>query len=380
MTAPDDPETIDVRPGERLELDRLEPWLRAHLEGAEGPLEIRQFGGGHANLTYLLRFGAAEFVLRRPPHGTIAPSAHDMAREHRVLSRLWRAYPLAPRGFIHCADPAVIGAEFHVLERRRGIVIREANAERALAGPETCRRVGSAIVDSLADLHRVHPEDVGLGDLGRPEGFIERQLEGWDRRWEAARDDAAPALGALIAWLRTERPESRVHALVHNDFKLDNMLFAKDDPGRAVAVLDWDMCTRGDPLADLGTLLNYWNERDDPDGWRTATSMPSDRPGFPGRRAACERYLARTGFDGAALTWYWCFATFRTAVILQQIYIRWLRGETADARFASFGARVRALADKAEAIAGQIVPQARLEQHPIGWNRQGRSTDGVKLL
>lgn len=360
MATADDPETIDVRPDERLDLTRLEPWLRAHLEGAEGPLAVRQFGGGHANLTYLLRFGGREFVLRRPPHGTIAPSAHDMAREHRVLARLWRAYPLAPRSFVHCADRTIIGAEFHVMERRHGVVVREANADRLLADPETCARVGAMIVDILADLHKVPPADVDLADLGRPQGFIERQLEGWERRWQAAKDDAAPNLGALIAWLRAERPAGAVHALVHNDFKLDNVLVATDDPGVATAVLDWDMCTQGDPLADLGTLLNYWNEGDDPEGWGTATAMPSDRPGFPTRRAAVERYLARTGFDGARVDWYWCFATFRTAVILQQIYIRWLRGETADARFASFGQRVASLAAKAEAIAGATLPKARL--------------------
>ena len=308
-----DPETIDVRPDERLDLERLEPWLRARLEGASGPLAVRQFGGGHANLTYLLAFGATEYVLRRPPHGTIAPSAHDMAREHRVLARLWRAYPLAPRSFVHCADMSILGAEFHVLERRLGVVVREANADRLLADPAACGRVGAMIVDILADLHKVAPATVGLADLGRPEGFLERQLEGWERRWRAANDDAVPELGPLIAWLGANRPANPVHALVHNDFKLDNVLVAADNPGRASAVLDWDMCTQGDPLADLGTLLNYWNERDDPEGWGTATAMPSDRLGFPTRRAAVERYLARTGFEGAGVDWYWCFATLRTA-------------------------------------------------------------------
>lgn len=356
----DDPETIEVRADERLDLARLEPWLRANLGDADGALAVRQFGGGHANLTYLLRFGDREYVLRRPPHGTIAPSAHDMAREHRVLSRLWRAYPLAPRSFVLCQDAAIIGAPFHVMERRHGVVVREANADRYLTDPDTCGRVGAMVIDALADLHTVRPDDVGLGDLGRPQGFIERQLAGWETRWQAARDDGAPDLSPLIAWLSGARPINPVHALVHNDYKLDNILVAADDPVRAVAVLDWDMCTRGDPLADIGTLLNYWKEIGDPEDWGTATALPSDRPGFPGRRAAVERYLARTGFDGRAIEWYWCFSTFRTAVILQQIYIRWLKGETQDARFGSFGWRVRALASKAEAIAGRAVPQARL--------------------
>ncbi|MEX2650106.1 MAG: phosphotransferase family protein [Alphaproteobacteria bacterium] len=355
----DDPETIDVRPGEGLDLARLEPWLRANLEGAEGPLMVRQFGGGHANLTYLLRFGAREFVLRRPPYGTLAPSAHDMAREHRVLARLWRAYPLAPQSFVHATDTSIIGAEFHVLDRRHGFVIR-GEASRVLDDPAIAARVGAMLVDCLADFHSVRPDDVGLGDLGRPEGFMARQIEGWTRRWAAARDDAAPDADALIRWLGAGRPPTRSHTLVHNDYKLDNVLVAGDDPGRAVAVLDWDMCTRGDPLSDVGTLLNYWNDLRDPEDWKTATSMRSDRPGFPRRREAVERYVARTGFDGTSMTWYWAFATFRTAVILQQIYIRWLRGETRDERFASFGDRVRALMRKAEAIAEAAVPQARL--------------------
>jgi aminoglycoside phosphotransferase (APT) family kinase protein len=357
---PDDPETIDVRSDETLDLSRLEPWLRAHLPGATGTLTVRQFGGGHANLTYLLRFGFTEYVLRRPPHGTIAPSAHDMAREHRVLAQLWRDFPLAPRSFVHCTDPSVIGAEFHVMERRHGIVVREANADRYLTDPTVCGRVGAMLVDVLADFHKVPPDAVGLGDLGRPEGFIERQLAGWEKRWQAARDDDAPDVASLIAWLGSTRPDNPVHTLVHNDYKLDNMLVDAADPGRAVAVLDWDMCTRGDPFADMGTLMNYWKEMGDPDDWGTATALPSDRPGFPSRRAAVERYLARTGFGGRTIGWYWCFATFRTAVILQQIYIRWLKGETQDARFGTFGQRVRALVRKAETIAEGTMPQARL--------------------
>jgi len=346
-----DPETIEVRPDETLDLARLEPWLREHLEGAEGPLSVRQFGGGHANLTYLLDFGGRELVLRRPPLGPVAPSAHDMAREHRVLSRLWRAFPLAPRSYLLCTDPAILGVDFHVLERRRGFVIRAANADVVEGKPELARRIGRMIVDVLADLHNVKPETVGLGDLGRPEGFVARQVEGWTKRWHAALDEAAPDASDVVAWIEGDIPDSPQVSLIHNDFKLDNIMVANDDPARAVAVLDWDMCTRGDPLMDLGTLLNYWADAEDPESWRRAAFMPTDKPGFPKRREIAARYGTRTGFDLSRLAWYQVFGAFKIAVILQQIYIRYLRGQTRDERFATMGERVRALVDKARRMA-----------------------------
>jgi len=345
-----DPETIDVRADETLDLRRLEPWLRENLEGAEGPLSVRQFGGGHANLTYLLSFGENEFVLRRPPLGPVAPSAHDMKREHRVLKDLWRAYALAPRSFVLCTDPQILGVDFHVLERRDGFVIRAGNTAVIDNDPELCRRIGAMIVESLADLHRVDPDSVGLGELGRPEGFVARQVEGWTKRWRAALDDDAPDASDLIAWIETDIPQSPQVSLVHNDFKLDNIMVDRDDPARAVAVLDWDMCTRGDPLLDLANLLNYWAEAGDSEIQRQAAWMPTDRPGFPSRAEIVRSYGERTGFDVSRLTWYEVFGAFKVAVIIQQIYIRYLRGQTRDARFANMGERVRALIEKAKGL------------------------------
>jgi len=343
-----DPETMEVRPDETLDTRRLEPWLREHLDGASGPLSVRQFGGGHANLTYLLAFGAREYVLRRPPLGPVAPSAHDMVREHRVLSRLWRRFPLAPRSYLLCQDPAILGVDFHVLERKEGFVIRTGNADAVLDGkPELCGRIGDMIVDVLADLHNVRPGDVELDDLGRPDGFAARQADGWVKRWHAALDENAPDASDVIGWFMRDIPQSPQVSLIHNDFKLDNVMVAWDDPARAVAVLDWDMCTRGDPLMDLGTLLNYWADADDPESWRAAAFMPTDRPGFPTRAGIARRYGERTGFDMSRLAWYQVFGAFKIAVILQQIYIRYLRGQTRDERFAVMGERVTALIDKA---------------------------------
>ncbi|MFQ6018406.1 MAG: phosphotransferase family protein, partial [Kiloniellaceae bacterium] len=221
---PDDPELIDVRADERLDLARLDPFLRDRLPNAAGPLRMRQFGGGHANLTYLLRFREAEYVLRRPPLGPVAPTSHDMKREHRVLANLWRVFPLAPRSYLLCDDPTIIGADFHVMERRHGIVIRRDLPARFEGNPALNRRIGEMIVDVLARLHAADPEAADLGDLGRPEGFVERQLQGWAKRWHAAKDRDLPRVDEIAAWLERNLPTAQATALLHNDFKLDNMM------------------------------------------------------------------------------------------------------------------------------------------------------------
>jgi len=349
----DDPELIDVRADERLDLARLEPWLRRHLPGAEGRLRVRQFGGGHANLSYLLRFGDREFVLRRPPLGPIAPSSHDMAREHRVLKAIPDAFPLAPRSYVLCEDPGIIGAQFHVMERRPGIVIRTELPAEFLGRPALNRAIGEMLTDVLADLHRVDPAAVGLADLGRPEGFVRRQLEGWTRRWHAAKDRELDSIDRVIAWLSASPPDSPTVTLLHNDYKLDNMIVDAADPSRPTAVLDWDMCTRGDPLMDLGYLLNFWVEADDDPSWFEAAAMPTWHPGFPTRGQAIARYGERTGFDLERVRWYQVFGTYKLAVVLQQIYIRFVRGQTQDDRFAEFDRRVAALADKALVLTGE---------------------------
>ena len=349
-------ELIDERPDERLDTSRLEPWLRAHLPGADGELSVQQFFGGKANLTYLLGFGETEFVLRRPPLGAIPPGAHDMAREHRVLSRLWRRYPLAPRSLLLCEDASVIGAVFIVEERRHGFVIRDDIPAEFAGRPALNQRIGEALIDAVADLHRVPPAEVGLGDLGRPEGYVERQLAGWVKRWQAAQggeeaERSAALWAPVLDWLGAHVPASGAAALLHNDYRLDNCLLDSADPGRIVAVLDWDMCTQGDPLADLGYVLNYWVEPDDPPEWREIAAMPTWREGFPSRADAIQRYAARTGFDVGAVGWHQVFAAFKLAVIIQQIYIRFVRRQTQDQRFRYYYRRVLGLAEKARELA-----------------------------
>ena len=350
-------ELIDERPDERLDTSRLEPYLRARLEGVEGPLAVRQFAGGKANLTYLLRFGAREFVLRRPPLGPIPPGAHDMRREHRVLSVLHQRYPPAPRSLLLCEDESIIGAVFIIEERRHGFVIRDDIPPEFAGRSALNRRIGEALVDTLADLHLVPPGEIGLDDLGRPEGYLERQLAGWIRRWRAAQggeeaERAEAAMAPVLDWLACHLPGSGGAALLHNDYRLDNCLLDTDDPGHIRAVLDWDMCTQGDPLADLGYLLNYWVEPGDDPAWREIAAMPTWREGFPSRADAIGRYAARTGFAVAAISWHQVFAAFKLAVIIQQIYIRYVRGQTQDQRFRFYWRRVLGLAAKARLLAG----------------------------
>ncbi len=348
----DDPELIVPRVDEQLDLARLEPWLREHLEGAQGPLAVAQFRGGRANLTYLLRFGEREYVLRRPPLGPIPAGAHDMGREHRVLSRLWRHFPLAPRCYLHCDDSALIGAEFQVMERREGQVIRREIPPAYAADPACLAGIADMLVDVLVALHRVDRVACDLADLGHPEGFVERQLEGWAKRWYAAAHEDNPQMDRLVQWLRAHRPDTRHVALLHNDFKLDNLLLDHDDPTRPVAILDWDMCTSGDPLMDLGYLLNQWVEPGDPPDWIAMTSLPSHTPDFPGRDHAVARYAAATGIDVSQVDWYYAFAAMKFAAVVQQIFIRYHRGQTRDRRFAAYDDRGKVYIRKGLAVAG----------------------------
>lgn len=342
-------ELIDIRPDERLDAGRLEPWLRAHLPATPGTLTISQFGGGHANLTYLVRFGDREYVLRRPPLGPVAPTAHDMRREHRVLASLGACYPLAPTSYALCDDPAVIGADFHVMERRRGFVIRRELPPDVAADPVLARRLGEMLADSLAALHRVDPRAVGLDDLGRPDGYVARQLAGWTARW-AATGRELPAIDRIAAWLRAGLPPQQAATLVHNDYQIENILVDAADPATAVAVLDWDMCTRGDPLMDLGYLLNCWTDPDDDPAWRGLSPAPGCAPGLPTRRELVERYARSAGFDVDHAHWYHVFGVFKLAVVLEQIHVRFRRGQTRDARFATLGERVEGLAAKGLAL------------------------------
>ena len=352
-------DTAPVRPGEDLDWPRIETWLRAELPELAGAFSVLQFPNGSANLTYQVRFGDTALVLRRPPFGRIAPGAHDMGREYRVLSRLWEAYPRAPRALLLCTDHAVAGADFLLVEYRSGVVVWDAVPASMADVPDAGRRIGLAVIDALADLHRVEPQAVGLGDLGRPDGFLERQVRGWRKRWDlAATDGGAAAAATLGERLAATMPRSGPHAVLHNDFKIDNCQFGPGDPDRVTSVFDWDMATLGDPLVDLGTLLNYWPDTEFGDAGALA-SLGLSSLGLPPRDELVERYATRSGVDAAAVDWYEAYGCFKTAVILQQLYARYLRGETTDERMASRGDHIAVLAERGLTRLGVTTRPAR---------------------
>jgi aminoglycoside phosphotransferase (APT) family kinase protein len=346
-------DTRAVRDSEQLDWPSVEAWLRAHLGdvGVTGldltqPFAVEQFPGGHSNLTYLVRFGETELVLRRPPLGPVAPTAHDMAREFRWLSAIHPVYPLAPRAYALCDDRSLIGSIFYAMERRRGIVVR--HEEPAVIGdrPEVRRAVSAALVDALVDLHAVDLVSAGLLHLGKPAGFVERQVRGWTERWERSKTSEIAEMDRLAHWLMSELPPSPERpAIVHGDFKLDNLMLDATHPERIVAVLDWEMSALGDPLVDLGILLAYWVSIAPAEG--DALTTVTSRPGWFTRDELIDRYQARSGRDLSTLRYFEVFALFKIAVVIQQIYHRFAVGQTDDPRFARFGDRVLALSRQA---------------------------------
>ena len=341
-------DTRAVRPGEELDAERLGAFLADKgLCPAGTPLEISQFPSGHSNLTYEVRAGAEAWVLRRPPFGTQVATAHDMGRELRVLSHLAPVYPRAPRPVAFCDDPAVLGARFYLMERRRGVILRkEVPASLGLDAP-TARRLCESFVDALAELHAIDYAAVGLGELGNPTGYVERQVSGWSKRYRDAATDDIPAVEAAASWLAAHIPQSGAPALIHNDFKFDNMMLDPGDLARITTLLDWEMSTIGDPLMDLGTALCYWVEAGDAQAVRMFAFGPTMREGMMTRRELAERYAAKTGRDLGNIGFYHCFGLFKTAVVAQQIYTRWKQGKTKDERFGAFIHGVRLLADSA---------------------------------
>ena len=333
-----------IRTGEDLDVLRLEAYLKPLLPNASAGFSIEQFPSGHSNLTYLMNAGGQEYVLRRPPFGNPVKSAHDMGREYRVLSKLCEVYPPAPRPFVWCQDHDIIGDEFYVMERRRGVVLRSDNPPEELTfGPQIVRRLSEAFIDNLADLHTLDFAAAGLGDLGRPAGYVQRQVTGWNKRYRNAQTDELPEVEQLGNWLADHLPEDGSPALIHNDYKYDNIMLEAADLTKIVAVLDWEMATIGDPLMDLGAALSYWVEPEDSEEMRRQAFGPTMLPGSLTRKQLVARYADRTGVDIPDMLYYYCFGLFKLAVILQQIYARYARGKTQDTRFAALNSRVAAL-------------------------------------
>ncbi|MDQ5844070.1 MAG: phosphotransferase family protein [Acidobacteriota bacterium] len=342
-----------VRKGEELDLVALDRYLRntlaTDISESDATLEVEQFPGGHSNLTYLLRYGSQEFVLRRPPVGPVAPTAHDMPREFKLLSVIHPRFPLAPKPILLCEDASVIGVPFYLMERRRGLIVR--SKVPASIGDDAAlrKRLSETVVDTLAALHDVDIYASGIAAFGKPAGFVGRQVNGWADRWQRSKTNELPGMEAVISWLKDRVPDNAEATIVHNDFKLDNLLLDMTDATRVVAVLDWEMCTVGDPLVDVGLLLGYWTmgarqkDADENSSLRAITNGP----GWLTRDEIIERYQTKTGRDLSGIVFYETFARFKVAVVIQQIYFRFVQGQTHDERFRNFDRLVRELTQEA---------------------------------
>ncbi len=337
-----------VREDERLDLGALGAWLAGAVPGAAGPLELLQFGKGHSNLTYLLRLGGREAVLRRAPRGANIKSAHDMHREFTLLSALQGVYAKAPRPIAFCDDEAVLGARFYLMERVRGVILRGRERPAGLAlGPERMEALSRAFVDDLAALHAVDVRSGPLAALGKPEGYVARQVTGWTERYARARTDAVPELEGAMAWLASHQPRPRGAALIHNDYKYDNLVLDPADLSRIVALLDWEMATVGDPAMDLGSSLGYWVDAADPPELRAMAFGPTALPGNLDRQGLLARWAAATGRDPGDPVSLYVYGLVKLAVIAQQIYRRFRDGHTRDPRFAAMIDGVRVLGRQA---------------------------------
>lgn len=344
-------EAVEVLTSEAIDAARLGAYLAEHLAGFSGPLAIRQFPAGFSNLSYLLTADGRECVLRRPPIGTRPRSGHDMGREFRVLSALAPDFPECPRPVHHCADESVIGAPFYLVERIRGIILRRDYPAGLAATPVMVRAQQHALVATLARLHGLDCRAPALAELGRPEGYVARQVAGWTERYERARTPDVASADAVTAWLAASQPvESRYPAVIHNDYKLDNVVFDAADPARLIGVLDWEMATVGDPLMDLGCSLAYWVEKNDPAPLQLSRMGPTNLPGMPTRKELVERYAQRSGMKIENIDFYYVFGLFRLGVIAQQIYYRYYHKQVSDKRFAMFGQFVTYLSQVCEGV------------------------------
>ena len=332
-----------IRPGEELNLEKLEPFLRRHFPGQGEAFSAQQFPSGHSNLTYSIQLGDQKMVLRRPPFGSKVKSAHDMGREFRVLSKLHAFYAPAPKVLLYCDDESVLGAPFYVMEPISGIILRRDPPTGLAFTPATARSLCEAFVDNLARLHSIDYAGAGLVDFGKPQGYVERQVQGWIERYRGSKTHDYPEVEKLSAWMRENLPVSGNATLIHNDYKFDNVVLDPGDLRRIIGLLDWEMSTIGDPLSDLGSTLGYWVNADDPEELQRLRWGPTNYPGSMTRGEVVQRYAQASGRGVDHMAFYLVFARFKLAVIVQQIYYRYYQGLTKDARFAGMAGVVQIL-------------------------------------
>ena len=328
---------------ETIDWKKLEQYLRKSINGLpSGKLEVEKFSEGYSNLTYLLKINDWEGVLRRPPFGKVPPKAHDMAREFKMLEKVNPVFPLAPKPFVFCEDLEIMDKHFYVMEKKQGVVIDDRLPEKygdsTLAGPQISKNV----ISTLVQLQSINYIDAGLAEMGKPEGFLERQVSGWIKRYGASKTEEIPHLEELESWLMANLPVNPETTIVHNDFKLNNMVMDAEDPSKTVGILDWELSTIGDPLSDLGSTVAYWGQSNDPD---MGINIITDQPGFYTRREFIQEYSSQSGRDVSQISYYVAFGFYKLAVILQQIHYRWKIGAISDERFGELNKAVSNLID-----------------------------------
>lgn len=343
-----------IRKGEELDLQKIESFLRDSIPDLKGEMTLNQFPSGHSNLTYLVTAGNREMVLRRPPFGHKAKTAHDMGREYRILSAIHEVYPYAPRPLAYSEDESIIGAPFYIMQKISGIILRrDLPAELEFSSAQV-RQLFESLVEVLYELHSIDFKSVGLENFGKPHGYVTRQVTGWNKRYRAARTPDVPECENIMAWLEEKMPpETDRPGLIHNDFKFDNVVLDSDDPMTIIGVLDWEMATLGDPLMDLGCSLGYWVEKTDPPHQQAIRYMPTHLEGAMTRKEMVNYYASRSGLRMDHFDFYRCFGLFRLAVIVQQIYYRYYHGQTRDERFKTMSSAVSVLDQAAREVIEQ---------------------------
>lgn len=340
----------DVRAGDEIDVAAVEAFAKAHIPGLEGELHIRQFKGGASNLTYQLDFDHVSYILRCPPAGTKAKSAHDMGREYHVMQKLKPVYPYVPEMIAFCQDKSVIGREFYIMERLTGVIPR-ANLPKGMELDATeVHTLCTNVIDKMIELHKVDYQAAGLADLGKGAGYVQRQISGWSDRYVKAKTDNVPDFARVMKWLMGNMPEDIATCVIHGDFRFDNVVLDPSDPTQVIGVLDWEMATLGDPLMDLGNSLAYWVQADDPFQMQMARRQPTHLPGMMTREEVIRHYCTAMGYDDIDFTFYRIYGLFRLAVIAQQIYYRFHHGQTDNPVFGSFYVMVQYLNEYCEEL------------------------------
>ncbi|MBF0226917.1 MAG: phosphotransferase family protein [Desulfobacterales bacterium] len=334
----------NIRQGEELNISKVETYLKDVLPNLDGDIYIKQFPSGFSNLTYLVTIGQKEFILRRPPIGKKAKTAHDMKREYNILKALKPAFPYAPEPILYSENLEIMGCPFYLMERIKGIILRKNFPDGLILDKKDIKNLCKNLISVFSKLHNLDYHKCGLSDFGKPEGYVNRQVDGWSKRYRDARTDDVPDFERVMAWLKENMPEDNLKSsIIHNDYKFDNVVLNPANPSEIIGVIDWEMATIGDPIMDLGASLAYWVNHDDSEEIKLIRTLPTTTHGMLSRKEMVALYQEISGSKIDSFGFYLCFGLFRLAVIAQQIYYRYYHGQTKDERFKMLGFAVNIL-------------------------------------